>query len=154
MTIKEAELIVRKYSAYFTEYNDKKDLNGPWVFSSFDLPWSPAKLKYAFYVFTEDLVKTGQIDEYYDMIRAVYGSIDGTFKEEAEKINEDLTKHFAYLDKLDMNDPSSEQKATLVDIRFKAEHDGINPSLPDSNHAGEIEIHNYIVDAQGKFAKK
>lgn len=153
MTIKEAESVVRKYSAYFAEYNEKKDLDGPWVFSSFDLPWAPAKLKYAFYVFTEDLVKTGHIDEYYEMIRIVYGSIDGTFKEEADKINTDLTKHFDYLNKLDKDDPSSKQKATLADIRFRAEHDGINPNLPDDNHAGEVEIHNFIVDVQGKFAK-
>ena len=155
MTIKEAESIVRAYSAHFAELNDKKGIDkSPWVFSSFDLPWSPAKLKYAFFVFTEDLVKTGEIDERYDMIRVVYSSIDGTFKEEADKINEDLTKHFAYLDNLDKNDPSSKQKATIADIRFRAEHDGINPDLPDNNHAGEIEIHNFIVDIQGKYANK
>ena len=48
MTIKEAESIVRAYSAHFAELNDKKGIDkSPWVFSSFDLPWSPAKLKYA-----------------------------------------------------------------------------------------------------------
>lgn len=155
MTAKEAEAIVRAYSAYFAEFNEKKDIeNSPWVFSSLDLPWSPAKLKYAFYVFTEDLVKSGEIDERYDMIRVVYSSIDGTFKEEADKINADLTKHFAYLDNLDKNDPTSKQKATIADIRFRAEHDGIKPHSPDDNHAGEIEIHNFIVDIQGKYSNK
>lgn len=155
MTVKEAEKIVRAYSAYFAEHTDKIDWkNGPWVFPSLDLPWSPAKLKYAFYVYTEDLVKTGEIDEFYEMIRTVYGSIDGTFKEEADKINQDLIAHFAYLDKLSKNDPSSKQKATIADIKFRAEHDGIKPHSPDNNHAGEIEIHNFIVDVQGKFAKK
>lgn len=155
MTVKEAESIVRAYSAHFAEFNEKKNFEkGPWVFSSFDLPWSPAKLKYAFFVFTEDLVKTGEIDERYDAIRVVYSSIDGTFKEEADKINEDLTKHFAYLDNLDSNDPSSKQKATIADIRFRAEHDGIKPRSPDYNHAGGIEIHNFIVDIQGKYSLK
>ncbi len=155
MTVKEAESIVKAYSAHFVEFNEKKDLdNGPWVFSSFDLPWSPAKLKYAFFVFTEYLVKSGQIDEYYENIRVVCSSIDGTFKEEADKINKDLVSHFAYLDNLSKDDPSSKQKATIADIRFRADHDGISPHLPDSNHAGEIEIHNFIVDIRGKFAKK
>lgn len=155
MTIQEAESIVRAYSAYFAEFNDKKGIdNSPWVFSLFDLPWSPAKLKYAFFVFTEDLIKTGEIDERYDMIRVVYSSIDGTFKEDADKINKDLAEHFAYLDSLDKDDPTSKQKAKIADIRFRAEHDGMNPDLPDNNHAGEIEIHNFIVDVQGNYTKK
>jgi len=154
MTVKEAESIVRSYSDHFAEYNDKKSLDGPWVFSSFDLPWSPAKLKYAFYVFAEHLVKSGQIEDYYDRIRIVFGTIDGTFKEEADKINKDLSKHFAYLANLVKDDPSSKQKATIADIRFRADHDGIKPHSPDDNHAGEIEIHNFIVDVKGKYSDK
>lgn len=155
MTVKEAESIVKAYSAHFADFNDKKDLdNGPRVFSSFDLPWSPAKLKYAFFVFTEYLVKSGQIDEWHSHIRVVYSSIDGTFKEEAAEINDALLRYGRKVRQIAEEDPDNPAKKIAIEkMKFKAKYDGINPDLPDRNQAGEIEIHNFIVDVQGKFAK-
>jgi len=157
MTVKEAESIVKAYSAYFADHNDKKDLdNGPRVFSSFDLPWSPAKIKYAFFMYVEHLVKANQIDEtLHSQLRVVYSSIDGTFKEEADKINDALLQYDQKVHQITSEDSAnSAKKIELEKMKFMAKYDGINPDIPDDNHAGEIELHNFIVDIQGNFAKK
>ena len=149
MTVKEAETIVKAYSAYFAELNGKIDhKNGPWVFSSSELPWSPAKIKYAFFVFVEDLVKSGDIDTWFENIKFVYSTIDGLFKDNADSFNEDLTKLWAQLSQL-----KSEEQIEAARVQFQANHHGTNDRTPDDNLAGSIEIHNFVVDIQDNWRK-
>lgn len=145
MTVAEAESICRAYGSFFANINEMKDYDkGTCVFSSFDLPWSPAKLKYAFFVFAEDLVKHGEIDEHFDTLKLMYGTIDGTFKEEADKINEDIIR---------INGIEDPVKQKAEELKFEAKY-GTSSSRPDNNLAGSIEFHNFIADLHGNFAKQ
>ncbi len=145
MTAEEAESICRTYGSFFANINKMKDYDkGIYVFSSSDLPWSPARLKYAFFVFAEDLVKHGEIDNHFDTLKLMYGTIDGTFKEEVDKINEDIVR-------LDTIKDPAEQKAE--ELKFEAKY-GISSSRPDNNLAGSIEFHNFIADFHGNFVKQ
>ena len=156
MTIKEADSIIRAYCAYFVERNEMKDWEkGPQVFSSHELLWSPAKLKYAFFVLAEQLVRTNQINENYDYLRHMYSTIDGTFKEDADEINEALLLYNQRVRQLQSEEsPNSHKLIELEDIKFRAKYEGVNPDLPDVNHAGEIEFHNFIADIRGEHSDK
>lgn len=145
MTIKEAELIVQAYGSFFANINEMKNAQeGVYVFSSFDLPWSPAKLKYAFLTLAEDMAKQGEIDEHFDTLKIMYGTIDGTFREEAGAINEDLIK---------IENMKDVAKQELEELKFQAKY-GISSRVPDDGLVGEMEFHNFIADLHGNFAKK
>lgn len=153
MTISEAEKIVQQYSAYYVECNEKKNWEtGPQIFSSFELPYSSAKIKFAFLAVVEHLVKTGIIDRSYDQLRMVYSSIDGTFKENAEEINSALLEYDRRIKQLTTAKPVNlHALLELEELKFKAKYDGINPDLPDANHFGEVELHNFIVDLESNW---
>jgi hypothetical protein len=147
MTIKEAETITKMYGSFFANINELKYPSEDYevfVFSSFDLPWSPAKLKYAFFTVAEDMVDNNEIDEHFDVLKIMYGTIDGSFKEEAQKINERMEKILKI-----KNTVKQEAEA----LKFEAEF-GISSRNPDSGLSGEVEFQNFIADLYGNFAKK
>ena len=147
MTIKEAYTITQMYGSFFANVNELKyptEDNGVFVFPSFDLPWSPAMLKYAFFTVAEDMVKDGEIDEHFDVLKTMYGTIDGTFKEEAQQINERMEKIIKIKDIV---------KREAEELKFEAEF-GISSNNPDNGLAGEVEFQNFIADLYGNYAKK
>lgn len=94
MTPEEAERIIQDYGGVVASLKE-----GEAVLPNRILPYSKTRIKYAFYMYIEELVKMGAFEQNHaDALVQTYALLYSRFQDEAAKINE-LHKKYATDDK-------------------------------------------------------
>jgi len=131
MTPEEAEKIIRDFGAIIA--NIPKGYN---VQDVFKLPYSPGRIRYAYFVYTEALIKEGLFnDEIRNRLVITYASIDTLFIEESEKLNKALRLY-----------EKSEKAREYAKTRG-----GLTAGLPSVEKM--TEYNNFVADCYGNWGK-
>jgi hypothetical protein len=142
MKIDEAQKIVNQYGAI---YADPTEGDVKLVHPITDLPCSPAKVKLAFFTFTEYLIENNQLSkEQAEALISTYASINTAFREQAEEINKGYRQIFKNFQKEDI------EKLNQFEEDYSLQS-GTWPSMPSPE--AQIEFHNFIADCQGNYHK-
>jgi hypothetical protein len=131
MSPQEAERIVQTFGRIIGDrHKDERVIN---VFS---LPYSPAKIKYAYFLYTETLINRGLFaDEIKNSLSITYASLDTIFIEgDVAKLNQTL--------KLYAKDPDARQ--------YVDEQGGLTAFMPST--VAMNEYHNFVADCYGNWA--
>jgi hypothetical protein len=138
--ISESEQIVKLYGKAITELRE-----GDVVQPITDLPCSPAKIKFAFFVLTKHLIDKGALSAQLaeDFVRA-YAIINSRFQEQADEINREHKQIF-YNSKSDIINKMKE-----FEEKYSLEN-GCQPGL--ASVKALLEFHNFIADCQGNYCK-
>ena len=129
MTVDEARKIV---SGYGGELANLGKLRG----NIMKLPNSPAMIRYAFFVLTEDLMSTGDYtDEMYNSFASSYASIDRMFVEDPDVVN-DLIANYG------------KDKAKTEELRKRG---GLTAFLPSTEKM--VEYQNLVAELDGNWNK-
>lgn len=126
MTPEEAEQIVRDYGGAVASLKE-----GDAVLSTSALPYSKPRIRYAFYMYIEELVKINALDQsHVDALVQTYAMLNTRFQDDADKINQ-LHKQYA-----------KDEKAR----EELAEYGGLTVGLPSIEEIQELSA--YIEECQ------
>jgi hypothetical protein len=133
MTGEEAEKIINVYGGLIANMP-----KGDRVQDVFSLPYSPARIRYAYYVYTEELINRGLFDDDIKQnLESTYALIDSRFIE-ADDINR-LNKALRLY-------PKDEKAKAYVD-----KHGGFTVGLPSTEKM--VEYHNFVADCYGSWGR-
>lgn len=131
MTPAEAEKVINQYGAAIASIEENAIVQ-----DVFSLPYSPAKIRYAYFVYVEALIQQGILtDKIAGDLSQTYAMIDSRFVEEAAEINKAWPQY-----------ASSEAAREIIN-----KHGGLTALMPSTKKM--IEFHNYIADCQGNWRK-
>lgn len=129
MSGEEAEKVINQYGAVIASC-PKSDI----VQSVFDLPYSPGRIRYAHFVYVQELIEqelfTKEIGE---NLKSTYAMIDSRFVENADEINKAFRKY------------STDKNAQKV----IDDNGGLASFMPSYKKMNEF--HNFIADCYGKW---
>ncbi len=132
MNPQEAEKIINQYGALIA--NAPK---GKIALNVFSLPYSPGKIRYAFFVYVEALINEGLFDDTIKgNLELTYAMLDTKFRENDDEINEAWPKY------------KSDQSAR--DVINKCGGLSSLVSCPEKMN----EFHNFVADCYGNWGKK
>lgn len=132
MTPSEAKTIINDYVRLIKKIDD---LNGI-VISIDELPYSVGKIKYAHFVYAEELIKQNQLTKIIgDQLIETYGYINKFFVENPEDINLEYRK---YLSDLDKKIISNNPHVILAEIAL----------------ANNIEFNNFLAECETYYLKE
>jgi len=127
MTIKEARKIVFDYGGVLAELDGKKG-------NIMKLPNSPAMIRYAFFMLTEELMKNGEYTkDMYNSLASSYASIDTMFIEDPDVVN-DLIANYG------------KDKVKTEALR---ERSGLSAFLPSVEKI--VEYQNFVAELDGNW---
>ena len=131
MTGEAAEKIINEYGGVIASIKD-----GDHVQDVFSLPYSPAKIRYAYFVYTEELINEGLFNEdIYNNLTTTYAMIDTRFVEDPDEINKAWLKY------------GKDEKAT----EFLRDKGGLSAFMPSLEKM--VEYQNFVADCHGNWGK-
>ncbi|PIR85881.1 hypothetical protein COU14_02015 [Candidatus Kaiserbacteria bacterium CG10_big_fil_rev_8_21_14_0_10_44_10] len=127
----QAEKIINDYGGMIADTPE-----GDLVRDVFSLPYSPGRIRYAFFVYTEALIKEGLFnDEIENNLSMTYASLETRFVENPDKVNKAKRLY-----------TKSEKAREYLDSRG-----GLTAFMPSVEKM--TEYHNFVADCYGNWQK-
>jgi hypothetical protein len=125
----EAEKIINEYGGYIASIKE-----GDKVQDIFSLPYSPGRIRYAFFVYTEALIKEDLFnDETFNNLQLTYAMLDSRFVEDSQKLNKALRVY-----------AKNEKAREYVNSRG-----GLTATIPSVEKMNEY--NNFVADCYGNW---
>lgn len=107
------------------------------------LPCSPAKVKFAFFLTTEHLIKEEALSsQQAEALISIYASINTAFREQADEINNEYRKILKEINR------GKTESLEGFKLKYNLES-ALSPS--SLSLQSQIEFHNYIADCQNNY---